>query len=89
MCIFIPLNSYFNFCSFLGLLHAIPPKTKDFIEDLLRECVQETKPNGRKKAISDLRDVLENYVNINDSNNRGLNSHEGNLFWNPKKGANK
>lgn len=70
-----------------GLLHSIPPKTKDFIENLLRECVQETKPNGRKKAIAELRDILENYVNINDSN--GLNSHEGNLFWSHKKGANK
>lgn len=66
-----------------GLLHSIPIKTKDHIEELLRECVQETKPSGRKKAVSDLRDILENYVNINDS--EGENSHERNLFWNHKK----
>ncbi|KFM73488.1 hypothetical protein X975_10905, partial [Stegodyphus mimosarum] len=51
-----------------GLLHSIPHKIKERMEDLLRECVQETKLNGRKKAITELRDMLENYVNINDSN---------------------
>lgn len=65
-----------------GLLHSIPVKIKDHIEELLRECVQETKPSGRKRAVADLRDILENYVNINDS--EGQNSHEGNLFWNHK-----
>lgn len=72
-----------KFFYILGLLHSIPPKVKNHVEELLRECVQETVPSGRKKAVSDLRDILENYVNINDSD--GHNSHEGNLFWSPKK----
>ncbi|GFU54348.1 tigger transposable element-derived protein 6 [Nephila pilipes] len=62
----------------LGLLHQIPYKIKDHIEDLLRECVQETKPNGRKAAVIELREMLDNYVNINDS--EGRNSKENTLF---------
>ncbi|GFV68552.1 tigger transposable element-derived protein 6 [Trichonephila clavipes] len=62
----------------LGLLHKIPYKIKDHIEDLLRECVQETKPNGRKAAVTELREILDNYVNINDS--EGRNSKENTLF---------
>ncbi|CAL1263451.1 unnamed protein product [Larinioides sclopetarius] len=67
----------------LGLLHKIPYKIKDHIEDLLRECVQETKPNGRKVAVTELREILENYVNINDS--EGQNSKEKSLFLSNKR----
>ncbi|GFY60090.1 tigger transposable element-derived protein 6 [Trichonephila inaurata madagascariensis] len=62
----------------LGLLHKIPYKIKDHIEDLLRECVQETKPNGRKAAVTELREILDNYVNINDS--EGHSSKENTFF---------
>ncbi|XP_054721807.1 LOW QUALITY PROTEIN: uncharacterized protein LOC129231503 [Uloborus diversus] len=47
-----------------GLLHSIPIKAKEKIENLLRECVQETKPNGRRRAVAELRDVLESYVKV-------------------------
>ncbi|XP_055930257.1 uncharacterized protein LOC129960713 isoform X2 [Argiope bruennichi] len=67
----------------LGLLHKIPYKIKDHIEDLLRECVQETKPNGRKVAVAELKEILENYVNINDS--EGQNSNEKSLFFSDKR----
>ncbi|GBM95963.1 hypothetical protein AVEN_146470-1 [Araneus ventricosus] len=67
----------------LGLLHKIPYKIKDHVEDLLRECVQETKPNGRKVAVAELREILENYVNINDS--EGQNSKEKSLFLSDKR----
>lgn len=40
----------------------------------MRECVQETIPNGRRFAVMELREVLENYLNINDS--AGRNSNE-------------
>ncbi|XP_015919300.1 divergent protein kinase domain 2A isoform X2 [Parasteatoda tepidariorum] len=49
-----------------GLLHKIPLVIEDSVESLLRECVQETKPNGRLKAVTQLRDLLENYVNVNN-----------------------
>lgn len=31
--------------------------------------MQETKPNGRLKAVTQLRDLLENYVNVNNFEN--------------------
>ncbi|KAG8198636.1 hypothetical protein JTE90_026532 [Oedothorax gibbosus] len=51
---------------YLGLLHNIPYKIKDKIEDLLRECVQETKPNGRRFAVIELREVLESFLKVNE-----------------------
>lgn len=49
-----------------GLLHMLPEKDKETVEDLLRECVQETGPDGRRKAVMQLRDILENHIDSDD-----------------------
>ncbi|XP_022250473.1 deleted in autism-related protein 1 homolog isoform X2 [Limulus polyphemus] len=49
-----------------GLLHSPPEKDKDNIEELLRDCVQETLAGGRKQAVEELQETLDKYLTYND-----------------------
>lgn len=49
-----------------GLLHSPPEKDKNNIEDLLRDCVQETLAGGRRQAVEELQEVLDKYLTYND-----------------------
>lgn len=57
-----------------GLLHSVPEPDHDTIEDLLRECVQETNVGGRKQAVEELRDLLEKYLNYEDKEDGKTNN---------------
>ncbi|XP_022254124.1 uncharacterized protein LOC106469853 isoform X2 [Limulus polyphemus] len=49
-----------------GLLHSPPEKDRENIEEVLRECVQETTAGGRNQAVEELQDILEIYLSYND-----------------------
>lgn len=60
----------------LGLLHSVPDKDRETVEDLLRECVQETNIGGRKQAVDELREILEKYLNYDDQEEKVSNRNE-------------
>lgn len=55
------------FYSFEGLLHSIPEKDTQVLEDLLQECVAETSAGGRMQAAEELKDLLGEYVSDDDN----------------------
>ncbi|XP_076332813.1 divergent protein kinase domain 2B-like isoform X2 [Tachypleus tridentatus] len=59
-----------------GLLHSPPEKDKENIEEVLRECVQETSAGGRNQAVEDLQDILENYLSYNDLEHENDDGYE-------------
>lgn len=59
-----------------GLLHSPPEKDKENIEEVLRECVQETSAGGRNQAVEDLQDILENYLSYNDLDHENDDGYE-------------
>jgi hypothetical protein len=61
-----------------GLLRLVPNKDKENVDDLLRECIYETSPGGRKQAIDELRDLLKSYLHFEENNEDNHNNEKNN-----------
>jgi hypothetical protein len=60
-----------------GLLKSVPKKDAESVADLVRECIYETSPGGRKQAITELRDILRGYMRFEDQDNGDQNPDNG------------
>lgn len=50
------------FCVVAGLLHDPPAKHTKDLQELLRECVEETEAGGRLQAVEEIVDILQVYI---------------------------